>query len=247
MFEKHPKLSVYEGLEFPAQLPEDYFEPIGIEYGRYKDWKDVQMVLDTHCQLPRDRCSSSPVQPEEETAQEPKMTAFQDNQPVRSAAFPDVLQIQPMAAANNGSPTNNVATSMSPAVASPSQGEKWDYGPQNNWSRNLSPMTAYRVSVASTYLSENVKFAPLQSEYFWKAVKDATNYHGGEQANSENIAGTIFDLWMAKHYQLIAEGISIGLGGLIRTNHVKRILRSKGNEIRAAQSGGNNPHPKART
>ena len=45
---------------------------------------------------------------------------------------------------------------------------------------------------------------------------------------------------------MIAEGISIGLGGLIRTNHVKRILRSKGNEIRAAQSGGNNPHPKPR-
>jgi hypothetical protein len=47
VFKKHPNLSVYNDLEFPAELPDNYFEPVGIEYGRYSDWKDLQTIPDT--------------------------------------------------------------------------------------------------------------------------------------------------------------------------------------------------------
>ena len=123
------------------------------------------------------------------------------------------------------------------------QRQKQDYGPQKNWSRSLKPMTAHRVSVENTYLFQNVKFTSFQEEHFWKAVQDARTFNGGVQANAEQLPDMVVKFWNEKHYQRIGEGFSVGLGGLIRRDHVKMLLRKKGNEIRAAQSGGNNPHP----
>ena len=123
------------------------------------------------------------------------------------------------------------------------QGPKPDYGPQKNWSRNLKPMTAHRVSVENTYLFANCTFTPFQEKQFWIAVQNARTFNGGERANAEQLPDTVVKFWNEKHYQLIGEGFSLGLGGLIRAGHVKTLLRYKGNEIRVAQSGGNNPHP----
>lgn len=41
-----PALSVYKDIEFPPELPDGYFEPIGLEYSRYKDWNNVRAEMD---------------------------------------------------------------------------------------------------------------------------------------------------------------------------------------------------------
>jgi hypothetical protein len=150
------------------------------------------------------------------------------------------------ATAAASTPPNIVASPVAIAAA-PDQSEKQDYGPQSKWNRRLSPMTAYQVSVANQYVKETGEFTEFQREHFWNAVLQARRFHGGEDSNSEQHTATIVKNWNEKHYELISNGqSSIGLGGLIRANHVKNILRKKGNEIIASQAGGTNPHQRWR-
>jgi len=41
MLKQHQKLSAYNKIVFPPELPDDYDEPLGIEYGRYKKWSEI--------------------------------------------------------------------------------------------------------------------------------------------------------------------------------------------------------------
>jgi hypothetical protein len=68
------------------------------------------------------------------------------------------------------------AVALLPAVARPNQltnqpptNQRQDYGPQANWGRNLTPMTAYQVSVENRYLSQSTKMTQLQQTSFWQA------------------------------------------------------------------------------
>jgi hypothetical protein len=37
--------SAYGGMDFPPELPEDCLEPMGIDYGRYKEWERIELLM----------------------------------------------------------------------------------------------------------------------------------------------------------------------------------------------------------
>jgi hypothetical protein len=51
MLHQHPSLSLYQGIEFPPDSPDVYFEPNGNEYGHYNEWDKVQEDIDQLQQL----------------------------------------------------------------------------------------------------------------------------------------------------------------------------------------------------
>jgi hypothetical protein len=184
VFTEHPKLSVYEGLEFPAEVPGDYFEPIGIEYGRYKDWQDLETVLDNLPPMPVTHPANTPTTPPPPASPEMLLSQPSDGEsPVTNAT-------SAAATAAASTPPNIVASPVAIAAA-PDQSEKQDYGPQSKWNRRLSPMTAYQVSVANQYVKETGEFTEFQREHFWNAVLQARRFHGSEDSNSEQHTATI--------------------------------------------------------
>lgn len=52
---RHPALSIYQGYVHPPVLADKYYEPIGILYGRHKDWERVQQQLISWMQLSSSR------------------------------------------------------------------------------------------------------------------------------------------------------------------------------------------------
>ena len=50
-----PALSIYQGYVHPPVLADEYYEPIGILYGRHKDWERVQQQLISWMQLSSSR------------------------------------------------------------------------------------------------------------------------------------------------------------------------------------------------
>ena len=135
---KHPNLSIYKDLEFPPELPDDYFEPIGIEYGRYKDWQDLQTLLDTLPPLQVTQPESEPPTPPPDS---PAMLQSQPNNDESAATMAATAAVATI-------PPNIVASPVA-AAAVPNQSGTQDYGPQNNYNRRLGPMTAYAVSAAN--------------------------------------------------------------------------------------------------
>jgi hypothetical protein len=230
---KHPNLSIYKGMEFPAEVPDNYDEPIGIQYGRYKNWRDVDVHI-----MQVDRIPLLETQPATPPAS-PATIAM-------GARITANINLA-IAAAATTPPVFEAAPSVALTAVPNQQPDTWAYGPQQKWSRNLKPMPAYQVSVTNTYLFENTKFTPFQEDHFWKAVQQARTYNGGDNASSEKLDDTIQRIWNEKHIQLIRDDtVGIGLGGMIRIGHVKSILQKKGNEVIAARSGSNNPYPKQR-
>jgi hypothetical protein len=76
--QQHPGISSCSGFEFPPQLPEGYHEPVGVYYGRYKDFQLVKRHLARIDQLsPRLRSAGI----EEESP--PKIITRNDQSPPR--------------------------------------------------------------------------------------------------------------------------------------------------------------------
>ncbi len=44
---EHPNLSLYSGMAFPQKIPDNYFEPNGVEYGKYKEWESIEAEIAT--------------------------------------------------------------------------------------------------------------------------------------------------------------------------------------------------------
>ena len=49
LLKRNANISFSQGFVFPPELPDDYYEPIGIEYGRYKEWASVDKTMDEIC------------------------------------------------------------------------------------------------------------------------------------------------------------------------------------------------------
>jgi hypothetical protein len=47
LLEEHPTLvpQFIQNTKYPPKLPDNYMEPMGIDYGRYDDWKTVDEML----------------------------------------------------------------------------------------------------------------------------------------------------------------------------------------------------------
>ena len=102
-------------------------------------------------------------------------------------------------------------------------------------------MSSYRVNVLSEYLPYTTKFSALQREQFFECVMEARNFHGGENAVMDKVSETVEKAWNNKHLRLIGQGLGVGLGGMIRVQHAKLIMASKGNDVKESQIGGVEP------
>ena len=97
-------------------------------------------------------------------------------------------------------------------------------------------MTAYNVSVLNQYLPNTVKFNDYQWQFFWRAVQQASRYLGSK-GNTQSPAKQTAENWKAAHLQLSsADQASTGLGGLLRVDTVKAILKQKGYQIQHLKS-----------
>ena len=204
----HPGLSLYHGQSFPPELPNDYYEPIGIEYGRQKDWIHFDRML-VQWQLDKPRPPATTVVPMDEEA------------------TPTIISVAPPPAARL--PNTSSETTTSPSRTN-------NYGPQARWSRSLTPMTAHHVSVSTIYHHKSVKFDEMQWRYFWRAVGQAEEFTGGT-APADEVYRLAARNWNEAHLQLCASG-SIGLGGKLRDSHVRALLKQRGKQIKHSQVAG---------
>ena len=117
------------------------------------------------------------------------------------------------------------------------------YGPKGMWSKNHSPLTAYKVSVENQFLPESTKMNGFQDHYFWTAYEMARKFHGSGPAMADKLANSTAENWNLLHVKLIKEGTMVaGLGGMMRMTHARKIIRTKALVIQAAQAGGSNPY-----
>ena len=207
--QQHPALSIYKDYKFPPQIPEDYWEPIGIEYGRCKDWEAIQQELDSALQV-----GPAPV-------------------------FGPAITVSPIQPVTTLSPVARLPAT--PATVQAGSSPPKQYSPQARWNRSQTPMTAYNVSVINQHLSPSTNLNAFQEKHFWDSVSYAYNYHGAK-ANTDNVALVAAQCFNQKHVNLVSGVGSIGLGGMIRTNHAKALLRDKGQDVQVANMGGLNPH-----
>lgn len=230
ILKRFPRLSAYKHLAFPPNCKDDYFEPIGIEYGRYSDWLRVQKEIDCWQQLielddsvARRRSpgaaidaarSDSPLSPSEDCVAVAEVAAVVDE------ALDKV----------ETSPATIVYPTTATTFVSPSKRKREDhYLPQNNWARKPGPMSAYKVS---QFLAETDTLNALQEREFWSSVSEAGMFH--DSSIEKLPADLIVESFNNKHLHRIGQGHGIGLGGLMRQAHAKScswrmVMRSRRN------------------
>ena len=231
------ELSAYSNIEFPPKRPDDYFEPIGVEYSHYKDWSKVQSDINRWIQL-----SSSGGG---KTAPAMDIVAPHSSMPLLAAA--------PSSLPASDAPLTQIPmiSTSGPFVPFPmpplpiSQQAVDYYAPQAKWAHRLGPMGAHRVSVLNQFLAPTKPLSAYQRDKFWECVLEAREFHGGDVAVMDQVKDTIVDVWNNKHlHKIQLEGSGIGLGGLIRSAHVGQLLRAKGYDVKAGQIGGLEPSTK---
>ena len=45
LLEAHPRLSIFQGKKFPPKQKDSYDEPLGIEYGRFREWQRIDAAI----------------------------------------------------------------------------------------------------------------------------------------------------------------------------------------------------------
>jgi hypothetical protein len=223
-------LSMYKHIEFPPEIQDDYFEPIGIEYGRYKEWEKVQASIDRLSQL---------TLLEENAAIEDGPTVMDVDDFALTPPTPTPVSVPP-----TPTPTNTT-TGMLPSTV-PSQYPPKPahmpvdlYSTQAKWGRCLGPMSAYTVSILNTYLPQNKALMYGQRKAFWDTVIEAKSMNGG--ASADKIVSTIIEIWNNKHFLSIQGGASFGLGGMMRAGHAKSLLQQQAYTLKAIQMRGLHP------
>ncbi len=105
LLKENSALSLYHGYDFPPELPEGYFEPIGVEYGWYSDWSRVEIEINRWMELSACEGSADPFDPANTVAQVG---------PGAAEVFQEAAQdLRELAALNSVGPTPGI-----PAVSS---------------------------------------------------------------------------------------------------------------------------------
>jgi hypothetical protein len=114
LLKRNPSLSIYQDIDFPPELPDDYFEPIGIEFGRNTQWVDVEVEIARWSEL--------------ESVQE---ESFEDT--TRLSPLPELDHKLPTEeTASPAAPQSPIAVSPSSPAAFPAKKKLDFYAPQAN-------------------------------------------------------------------------------------------------------------------
>jgi hypothetical protein len=179
-----PALSLYQGYVFPPELPDEYYEPIGILYGRHKDLERVRQQLSSWVQLSSSELS---VDATDEVPSPPNLLPSPSLDKIPNSAAVQMPNACPVTESVAGSPdSNHSASKNSPIAAFPYQKE---YSSQANWSRRPGSMSQHRVSISNQYLYEGKELNDCQKRAFWEAVRASVKFHQPNQTH-ENIAET---------------------------------------------------------
>jgi hypothetical protein len=249
LLQKHPCTfgDLFGGMLFPPQLPEGYFEPMGIDYGRYKEWDNIQMKIyememgmHDEAMLPiMDIEEATPPSTEEATINIP----VQQNLSQNPASPPQGLQSNinsprtplpptPQQQTDASQQSEVAAVALQPSSglsASPPNGDF--YSPQANWRRDLGVKT--RVSALNTYVSQSKPLSNVQRQYFWDIVSRVHELLRGSTYSDKEIAQEVARIWDRAHLSKQASDvIGVGLGGLLRPGHAEVLLKEKGHDIR---------------
>jgi hypothetical protein len=225
-----PNLSMYKHVEFPPEIPDDYFDPIGIEYGRYKEWEKVQASIDRLSQL---------TLLEENAAIENSPTVMDVDDVALTPSTPTPVSIPPTPTPTNTTTGMLPSTVPSQFPPNPTHMPVDLYSAQAKWGCHLGPMSAYTASILNTCLPQNKALMHGQRKAFWDAVIEAKSMNGG--ASADKIVSTIIEIWNNKHFLSIQGGAGLGLGGMMRAGHAKSLLRQQAYTLKAIQMGGLHP------
>jgi hypothetical protein len=254
LLQKHPDVfgSSFGQMKFPPELPDDYFEPMGIDYGRYKEWEQIEALM---VQLQTGENAVAPG-PTEATPQQTPMELGPPQLPI------PLLEAQPASPPTNPLPIPNPSpperqptaqptptpepTALPPSTPTPSpsqstptkpQATKGDiYSAQANWRRDLGGMT--QVSYFNTYLLETKALSTFQEKHFWNIVDEVTQVFGPDSYTPQSMAAQVANAWNTVHGRMMApgQGSVVGLGGLMRQQHAATLLKNRGHEIRSKRA-----------
>jgi hypothetical protein len=242
----------YDSVEFPPDLLEEHYEPVGIYFGRYKEWERVQKNIDLLLQGSNVATLSSPATASVPTAVLTAVTAIvpitatspeSTSSPatsVQDAATESSLATLAQVGTSSPATTLRPVLPSSPTATSSSERPPWmqihgvpDFGnPGVNWTRKLGGITS--VSVLNRYLSERIELTLDQRKLFFGIVQEVHVMNGND--SDAIIAEEISRVWNARHLRSLGER-SIGYGGQIKTGHVKKVLKTVGQEIQQAKLG----------
>ena len=94
-------------------------------------------------------------------------------------------------------------------------------------------MSAYKVSVVNQYLAESDQLNDVQKNQFWASVQEAAAFQGRPIAQlSPELVAKSFN---SRHLEMIRCGQGIGLGGIMRASHAKKLLQTKGYVVKTHQ------------
>jgi len=237
----------YSKIKYPPKFDrEKHMEPVGIYYGRRKEWDDIDLPIQMNMLMPLS--SKSP----------PDTPASQHSSSSSSGS---------VAVSHHSGSGVTFPTAASPAESSPSKSPSGDgqggscetstslplgqeSGPaaaavgscEPAWNRALgrtgdtvSPAaTCYRrlggktptATALNNYFPSSHKLTDFQAKKFWDIVAHASLVsHGGEDA----VAQTVVEAWNHQHTTLMWNGM--GYGGKLRADYAKKLLREKGKSL----------------
>jgi len=254
LLNKHPSTfsGLFGGMSFPPELPDDYFEPTGIDYGRYKEWERVDnYMVEVSTGMHQDESPPEPM----EVEQQQSTPDSEEESPQQPAQSPTVESVQIefsklTTPTKEGTPARQLfqqhdtpipttvatypaaATQSESKLHTPSSSSKQDfYSSQANWNRKLGKKE--QVSVFNSYLPSSKQLSHHQLQHFWRVVTAVNLVYRGTTYSPKELAERVAHAWDASHFKMLEnECIPVGLGGKMRTEHAAGLLKDKGHEIR---------------
>ena len=237
LLHRHPDVfgSAYGGMEFPAELPQGYFEPMGIDYGRYKEWEQIEQLIaeaqigDMDSPLPQTppQATESAPAPAADLSPSPAPVPTEESTPAPVPA--PALESSPVL--ESASPLPSMPSRNLSPNPSPTKGDI--YSAQANWSRKLGGIS--QVSYFNTYLLQSKPLSSFQSNNFWALVDEVQQVYGVGSHTPQSHAEQVAHAWNTLHAKMLQHSV-MGLGGLMRSGHAGQLLKDRGHEIRHESS-----------
>lgn len=259
LLERNGNISAYRDLDFPCKIPEGYDEPIGAEYGRYREWDHIQTKIDRMVQLneletiadQNHRVSQmqetglsvgqsevgqlgQAVSSHSQNTLQYEPTRSEPPEPsTTSTATPSSLPNNSLFRQEQSSVTEGPPVSQTEYSLSRNGLGQADFGPPRSvWARRLGEMS--RVSTLHEYLNQSVRFTNHQSHVFWTIV--AQVYAISSNPTLDGVAIMTKDAWNRQHIGLMSQ-LGTGLGGLMRMGHAIALLKENGQQCKSARLG----------
>jgi hypothetical protein len=217
LLELNPNLLMHKDMDFPKPLPTGYKEWTGTEHNKQLNsfWVEVDAEFGRFETSAGDTSPSLPARNDDNSPPAPPIAVTNDDE--RSSD-------RPPSVLGEGDDTSFVTARQNALVA------KKQHGPATTWSRKLGGNFGPR-SVFNTFLPTNYELSQAQDQFFSNLLCQVVEVCGA--ANEAHQVRLVAQAWNQNHLRLCNSG-STGLGGLMREEHVKKLLITGARPIRAA-------------